>query len=258
MPSAASILFLARRDWLVPEATLCNVRTLKPVRFAKSEKAIPCRSSILKTLVMVRGLTVSRFRVSCCPSKPIFAICFQQFLMPRINPVHSKDKAIGERLRELRVAHMAKRTSLALKIGISTDQLASYEFGRVPLPWGIGVKICELLNTSQSWLATGEGDWDHFYPFPISDKDGDPISGRFSEVFENHFKPGLHAWQTKAYDEAFGPNGYMSGLGKSINALEKSKQKLTAAQFAKLEKHFTTVLEGLTAARKEMDRRVNL
>ncbi len=53
---------------------------------------------------------------------------------------------------------MVPRTSMALKLGISTDRLISYEFGRVKLPWEVGHALCRTWNINPVWLATGEGE----------------------------------------------------------------------------------------------------
>lgn len=110
--------------------------------------------------------------------------------MARKNPVSDRDKAIGRRLREARDLALAKRTALALKIGVSSDQLSSYEHGRVPLPWLVGSDICELLDINQRWLATGEGSPRHF--FPLSPLEGADIQtlmrAPFSDIYDRVFK----------------------------------------------------------------------
>ena len=81
--------------------------------------------------------------------------------MPRITPVTESEIKIGQRLRSVRKELLAPRTVFAMKLEISADQLASYEFGRVPLPWSVGNAVCTIFGVSQVWLATGDGQaWD--------------------------------------------------------------------------------------------------
>lgn len=46
---------------------------------------------------------------------------------------------------------------MALKVGISTDQLISYEFGRARLPWGVAKSICGTFGINPLWLFDGTG-----------------------------------------------------------------------------------------------------
>lgn len=134
--------------------------------------------------------------------------------MPRKNPVLEREKAIGRRLRELREKHLAKRTALALRLGISSDRLASYEFGRVPLPWGIGSRICELFNVSQAWLLTGEAPARSMYLQPPEELKASASSrSLFSEVCQKFLTQKRRQWAAseaevstkvmlRVYDEA--------------------------------------------------------
>ncbi len=65
---------------------------------------------------------------------------------------------IGKRITQARKERMVPRTSMALKLGVSTDRLVSYEFGRVKLPWEVGSILCLVFDINPLWLATGEGD----------------------------------------------------------------------------------------------------
>lgn len=81
--------------------------------------------------------------------------------MPRVSPLPDRDREIGKRLASARKELLIPRTAMAVKVGISTDRLVSYEFGRVKLPWNVGHLLCFTFQINPVWLATGKGDrWD--------------------------------------------------------------------------------------------------
>lgn len=77
--------------------------------------------------------------------------------MPRTLPLSERDREIGRRITQARKELMVPRTAMALKLGISTDRLVSYEFGRVKLPWGVGEMLCTIFGINPLWLGTGRG-----------------------------------------------------------------------------------------------------
>jgi len=77
--------------------------------------------------------------------------------VPRKNPVTSDEVEVGKRLRTIRKELLISRTAFALKLEISPERLASYESGRVPLPYGIGEDVVTLFYISPLWIALGAG-----------------------------------------------------------------------------------------------------
>jgi transcriptional regulator with XRE-family HTH domain len=65
------------------------------------------------------------------------------------------EKNIGKRLREFRESLKIPRTAFALVLGISSERLASYEAGRVPLRWDVFSAISKHFFLNPFWLATG-------------------------------------------------------------------------------------------------------
>ena len=68
-----------------------------------------------------------------------------------------REKAIGLRLKEVREFLGYSLRQFAVLIGIKKERLASYESGRVPIPWEIALLICRQFFVSEHWLATGGG-----------------------------------------------------------------------------------------------------
>jgi DNA-binding XRE family transcriptional regulator len=74
-----------------------------------------------------------------------------------IKPGSVREKAIGLRLKEVREFLSYSLSQFAGLIGIKKERLASYESGRVPIPWEIALQICHQFFVSEHWLATGGG-----------------------------------------------------------------------------------------------------
>lgn len=75
--------------------------------------------------------------------------------MARKNPVAGAEVEVGRRLRLVRERSHLLQTQLALILGIGRERLASYEAGRVPLPFRIGERVCDLWGVNPFWLAEG-------------------------------------------------------------------------------------------------------
>jgi hypothetical protein len=78
--------------------------------------------------------------------------------MARTSPIPGREREIGRRLLQTRKDLLVSRSSFAIKLSIGAERLASYEFGRVPLPWSVGRDVCSIFGVSQIWLGTGTGD----------------------------------------------------------------------------------------------------
>src|SRR5688572_9207216 len=73
------------------------------------------------------------------------------------NSRQAADTKIGDQLRRFRESICAPRSSIARSIGIGESRLASYESGRVPLPYGIYLALWRRWHVSARFLAAGEG-----------------------------------------------------------------------------------------------------
>lgn len=71
--------------------------------------------------------------------------------------MNEKERAICDRLRELRRAVGWSQTEFAHALGANRDQVASVEYGRNPLRYWQADRACEKLDVCQQWLASGAG-----------------------------------------------------------------------------------------------------
>ncbi len=69
----------------------------------------------------------------------------------------SIQREIGRRIAEFRESLRYSQADFAPLLRIKKERLASYESGRVPLPWGVYQNFYNEVRISAPWLATGEG-----------------------------------------------------------------------------------------------------
>jgi transcriptional regulator with XRE-family HTH domain len=102
----------------------------------------------------------------------------------RKTPIPERELQICARLRETRLGRKLSRVSFCELIHIDSSKYASYELGRVPLPFWTGNTFCECTGTSQRWLATGIGPQEPC--LPVSKFIFETVGPRalFSEVYD--------------------------------------------------------------------------
>lgn len=129
--------------------------------------------------------------------------------MPRSNPLPNADREIGQRLAEARKELLIPRTAMAVKLGISTDRLISYEFGRVKLPWRVADEVVGIFKVSPLWLFDGTGPkwWQGIIDVEGIIKPAERAT--FAEVMANVVKlmPDIHAFITSSSPEVQRPTG---------------------------------------------------
>jgi len=109
---------------------------------------------------------------------------------PRVrkNPVPESEIEVARRLREIRSAMKLSRVAFAEEIGINVLRLASYDQGRVPLPYAVGRMVCRKFSISPAWLALGEGPMRQLFEIaPLIVRDNERRS--FLEVFTKDLAP---------------------------------------------------------------------
>jgi transcriptional regulator with XRE-family HTH domain len=65
---------------------------------------------------------------------------------------------IGGRVKQFRDQINWPQPAFAAELGISRDKLASIEYGRTPLRYPIGYRLCFIFDVNHHWLATGKGE----------------------------------------------------------------------------------------------------
>jgi hypothetical protein len=100
-----------------------------------------------------------------------------------------RELEIGERLRTFRESKRIPRTSFALSIGIGGERMASYESGRVCLPFDVYQAINQKYFLNPIWLATGEGPPSAVVPYDLGPGEAQvPARAQFSEAYDSYLK----------------------------------------------------------------------
>lgn len=63
-----------------------------------------------------------------------------------------------QRLKELRKALHLTQQDFALRLGISRNNIATYEIGKSRPGDAVMALICKTFNVNETWLRTGEGE----------------------------------------------------------------------------------------------------
>lgn len=67
-----------------------------------------------------------------------------------------REQQICARIRMVRQHFRFKQVEFADMLSISVERLKSHEYARAPIRYDMAVRLCEELDVSQSWLATGD------------------------------------------------------------------------------------------------------
>jgi len=106
--------------------------------------------------------------------------------------MNERERAICARVREFRESLKWTKAVFAQSLGVTRDQLASIEYARTPLRYGVGLILCKKFRLNPRWLVKGEGARaaDVTPQWPEGSK-SPPESALFSEVYDanpNAFK----------------------------------------------------------------------
>jgi len=113
--------------------------------------------------------------------------------------VPDREREICIRLRQVRMIRKLKQTDFAHELGLSRVTLASYEYARAPLRYGVAKILIKRFNVNQVWLAEGKGSMGPDYEFDSSIETQISPKMLFSEAYERFLKPvtGLFRYRDK-------------------------------------------------------------
>lgn len=110
-----------------------------------------------------------------------------------------REVEICRRLREFRRSIKWSQALFAKALGLTRDQVASLEYGRTPLRYHLGNKICFVFQINQRWLAVGKVPKDMYLvlPWNLNEEVLASAATLFSEVYDKH----LSAFLDKVSDD---------------------------------------------------------
>jgi transcriptional regulator with XRE-family HTH domain len=99
--------------------------------------------------------------------------------------VDQREIDIGRRVQQTREYINWPQPAFAAELDISRDRLASVEYGRTPLRYPVGYRLCVLFSISPEWLANGVGNMKSDQVLPdIPTPEGLPAKAMFSRIYD--------------------------------------------------------------------------
>ena len=176
---------------------------------------------------------------------------FYIFLWERYRPpmpkksglVTPREVQIGRRVKAFRDQINWPQPAFAAELGISRDKLASIEYGRTPLRYAIGYRLCFIFDVNHRWLATGAGDVKAATAaLELPRPEGVPDKALWSEICDRGRPkhPGRRAPAAprgrKARDggliRGFDPTAHVVGFLSDLFAKEKFRSPVERQEFA--------------------------
>jgi transcriptional regulator with XRE-family HTH domain len=115
--------------------------------------------------------------------------------MARKNPIPKRELEIAKRLRVVRQSNRLSMVAMAEALGINALRWMSYEYGKVPLPYSVGRKLCADFEVSSRWLATNVGGAEPSEPIPPEIESAIPDREVFSVAYDHHLKEAVEQYQ---------------------------------------------------------------
>jgi transcriptional regulator with XRE-family HTH domain len=99
--------------------------------------------------------------------------------------ITQREADIGRRVRQVREHIKWPQPAFAGELDISRDRLASIEYGRTPLRYEIGYRLCIIFEINPRWLAEGAGEMKCTLLSPDLPKpEGFPDRSLFSRIYD--------------------------------------------------------------------------
>jgi len=107
--------------------------------------------------------------------------------------VDQRERDIGQRVQRVRERINWPQPAFAAELDISRDRLASVEYGRTPLRYPVGYRLCAIFDVNPEWLANGAGEMTSTMVLPnLPMPEGLRPKAMFSRIYDQFIagKPG--------------------------------------------------------------------
>jgi transcriptional regulator with XRE-family HTH domain len=99
--------------------------------------------------------------------------------------VDQREMDLGRRVQQAREYINWPQPAFAAELDISRDRLASVEYGRTPLRYPVGYRLCVIFDISPEWLANGTGNMKSDQVLPdLPMPEGLPAKAMFSRIYD--------------------------------------------------------------------------
>jgi len=160
--------------------------------------------------------------------------------------VDQREREIGQRVQRARERINWPQPAFAAELDISRDRLASVEYGRTPLRYPDGYRLCAIFDINPDWLANGVGEMTSSLVLPnLPMPEGLPPKAMFSRIYDQFVKgkPGaarkkspLKSLRKERKDEDlipnFDPTAHVIRTLTDLIATEKFRSPVERQEFA--------------------------
>jgi hypothetical protein len=160
--------------------------------------------------------------------------------------VTAREREIGERARCFRESINWPQSAMAPEVDLSRDRLASVEYGRTPLRYPAGYRLCFIFDVNPGWLADGVGEMKApAGALNLPTPDAQPKRALFSEIWDKvggrkqrGERADSRGKAKKAVDKAedliphFDATGHVVSFMAELFAREKFRSPLERQEFA--------------------------
>src|SRR5580658_10365257 len=99
--------------------------------------------------------------------------------------VDQREIDIGRRVQQAREYINWPQPAFAAELDISRDRLASIEYGRTPLRYPVGYRLCVVFDINPEWLANGTGEMTSPLMLPnLPMPEGLPPKAMFTKIYD--------------------------------------------------------------------------
>jgi transcriptional regulator with XRE-family HTH domain len=158
--------------------------------------------------------------------------------------VTAREREIGERARQFRESINWPQSAMAPEVDLSRDRLASVEYGRTPLRYPAGYRLCFIFDVNPGWLADGVGEMKApAGALDLPTPDNQPKRALFSEIWDKVGGRKQRATHTDSRSRAkkplekdliphFDATGHVVSFMAELFAREKFRSPLERQEFA--------------------------
>jgi transcriptional regulator with XRE-family HTH domain len=139
---------------------------------------------------------------------------------------------ICQRVRQVRLGLKWKQPDFSKEIGITRERLASYEYAKAPIRFGLADSLCRKFSINQRWLAFGRSPKEPYFRIPPALMDELNKNLLFSDVYDRSLSA-LVEEKFKLIKETLNWGEDGSGLEVGIHLFSDIPLGAPAAEYAR-------------------------
>ena len=135
-----------------------------------------CHREVFYHKIVVNAIFISHFFVG----RVVYG-----YMPHKSGLVDQREVDIGRRVQQVREYINWPQPAFAAELEISRDRLASVEYGRTPLRYPVGYRLCVIFDINPEWLANGTGNIKSEQVLPdLPTPEGLPPKAMYSRIYD--------------------------------------------------------------------------